>query len=73
MGYWVVNFNRINWWLITEPNISEVDPFSLIVIWQERGLKGYVCHFVIPIQRMLNIMMGIPHAPNGRVMEHEHC
>ena len=58
MGLWVEISNKMNLWSTTETNISEGTPFRLNTYMSRTRFEAIIFHFVIPIERMLNITMG---------------
>ena len=58
IGLWVINSNRINWRSTTYPNMYEGFPFRLNHYVSRKILKRSFYHFIVPIKKMLNIIMG---------------
>ena len=44
----------------------KLNPSDLIITCQGKGLKGSFCNFIIPVERMLNIIMGYSKCIKGK-------
>ena len=56
MGYRVVISNIRNWWYTPDPNMSIGAPFILNMYMSRVSFS--FCHFILLIERTLNILMG---------------